>query len=129
MILHEVPDDVEPLDSAPPGVEMSVISRAVNHLLVSVTAGPDYTAPALHLVHLSLVVGALRVAVHAGDQILDVGRLLQEIISTSGDDSVVRALAQVAGSLGRVGDGVVQIAVEVDDVDGRVWPGIEASQW
>ena len=70
MILHEVPDDVEPLDSAPPGIVMSVVSSAVNHLLAPVTPGPHHAPSAQHSVHVSLVVGALRVAVHAGDQIL-----------------------------------------------------------
>ena len=129
MILHELPDDVKTLLSSPPGVEVSVVSRAVDHLLAPVTPAPDHAAPALHPVHLSFVVGALRVAVHAGDQVLDVCRLLQEIISSSGDDRTVRTLAQVPGSLSRVGNGLVQVAVEVDDVDGRVWPGTEASEW
>ena len=129
MILHELPDDVKTLHSSPPGVEMTVISRAVHHLLAPLTAGPDHAAPALHPVHVGLVVGALRVAVHAGDQVLDVCRLLQKIISSSGDDRAVRTLAQVPGSVSRVGNSVVQIAVKVDDVDGRVWPGTEASEW
>ena len=123
MTLHELPDDVEALHGAPEGIVVAVVATAVDNLLPSLTAGPEHTAPSLHPVHGGVVVGALGLAVQAGHQVPEVGRLLQEVIPATGDHCAVRPLAQVAGGLGRVGHRVVQVAVEVDDVEGRVWPG------
>ena len=99
------------------------------HLLAEVTASPGLTGPAMDIIHVSGVRDALRLAVHVLKDLVEMDRLDVVVPSIASNHSVVRAGSEVVRTVRREGDRPVVEAVEVDDVDRRVWHGVVTSQW
>ena len=129
MSLHEVPKNLDPVNVAgAEGVVVAVVCVALDNLLAGVTAAPQLTHPAVRAVHVGGVLLRLGVAVHVGDDLLEVLHLDVVIPAVSGLHRVVRTSPQVASHLGGPGNGVIIQAVEVDDTDRGVGHRVESQQ-
>ena len=128
--LHEVPQYTDPLNvSVMEGVVVGPVTIALYHLLALVTPGPQLAVEPVVAVHVGGVREALGVTVHVLEDLVEMDHLDMIVVAIVSNGCVVGALPEVAGTLGGERDPPVIEAVEVDDVDRRVWHGIVASEW
>ena len=129
MGLHEVPENHDALNiSIVEGVVMGPVSVTMNNFFAKIASIPHLTVESVHTIHVGGVFRALEIAVHVGQDVVEMPHLDVVEPTIVGNHCVVLPLTEVGVQLGRVGDGVVLEAMEVNDVDWSVGHGVVTPQ-
>ena len=128
MILHEVPQYIQPLDIIwPKWIVMPLISSTEDNLMTSITSTPHLTCPACHPVHVCGILSAGLVTVHGGHHLLQMTLLVVVVESITVLCRIIRSWSKIIRSIRTHGYNTILQAMEVNNTYRRFRNRIETS--